>query len=62
MHVAGELALWLEAAFGLISAISVVLTAELLARYTETAARHRKVAQARLSSVSDTALAGPTLS
>ena len=54
MHVAGELMPWLEAAFGLILAGSAVVTAELLARYTETDTRRRKGTQTRLSSVSDT--------
>ena len=35
MQVAGEFTLWLDAAFGLILAISVVVAAELLARYAE---------------------------
>jgi len=54
MHVAGELTPWLAAAFGLILAVSAVVTAELLARYTETDARRRKGTQTRLPSVSDT--------
>ena len=54
MHVAGELTPWLEAAFGLILAVSAVVTAELLARYTETDATRRKGNQTRLPSVSDT--------
>jgi len=35
MHVAGELALWLDAAFGLLLAISAAVTAEGLARIAE---------------------------
>jgi len=52
MHAAGELMSWMEAAFGFILALSAVVTAEALARYTEADAARRQGILAR-SDVND---------